>query len=195
MNQFKFLTIDSFEYQLKTYELVSTSIQNDIAHLESSKAINKLTSDEANLLKLYQQNWDILIESTFLQLYAKLEEALYHECARQLIKKKASISRFETPLSEQGYSLSNEHWKVLINISKIRNCLLHGNGRIDSDQYGLDTKETMNRINLDANTALIEIIDLSTHRENTSKIKIKAPFLQYCVEKIKDFIEDQKTLI
>lgn len=195
MNQFKFLTIDNFEYQLKTYELVSTSIQNDIAHIESNKAINKLTSDEANLLKLYQQNWDILIESTFLQLYAKLEEALYHECAHQLIKKKASISRFETPLSEQGYSLSNEHWKVLINISKIRNCLLHGNGRIDSDQYGLDTKETMNRINFDANTALIEIIDLSTHRENTSKIKIKAPFLKYCVEKIKDFIEDQKTLI
>lgn len=46
MNQFKFLTIFNFEYQLKIYDLVAQSIQKDISHLESKKNINKLNIDE-----------------------------------------------------------------------------------------------------------------------------------------------------
>ncbi|VEB32286.1 Uncharacterised protein [Legionella sainthelensi] len=59
--------------------------------------------DEIRNLVFYKQSLDILIESTFLQIYAELEEALCLECEKQLIKKKASISRFETALTEQGY--------------------------------------------------------------------------------------------
>lgn len=133
-----------------------------------------------------------MIESTFLQIYAELEETLYHECEKQLIKKNASISRFETALNEQGYSIDSEPWKGLLNISKIRNCLLHANGRIDIDKYGVDTKETINAINSDANTLLIEILNLKGHREGTAKIKIKEYFLHYCFIKIQNFIYSQK---
>lgn len=192
MNQFKFLSKTIFESHLKIYELVGIEIQNDISHLESKKSIKALTAKEMNLLKLYLHNSNILIASTFLQIYGSLEEVLYHECTHQLIKKKASLSRFEGPLEKQGYSLNNEQWRALLNISKIRNCLLHGNGRLDSDQYGIDTKETINEINSDANAQLIEIAELCRPVKDTLKIKLNAPFLQYCVEKIKQFIDVQK---
>lgn len=192
MDQFKFLTIFNFEYQLKIYNLVSESIKKDISHLESKNNINKLDMDEIRNLAFYKQSLDILIESTFLQIYAELEESLYHECEKQLIKKNASISRFETALNEQGYCIDSEHWKTLLNISKIRNCLLHANGRIDIDRYGIDTKETIKTLNGDANTILIEIVNLKDHKEDTAKIKIKESFLEYCVIKIQGFINPQK---
>lgn len=184
MNQFKFLTIFNFEYQLKIYDLVAQSIKKDISHLESK--------DETHNLSFYKQSLDILIESTFLQMYSQLEETLYHECEKLLIKKNASISRFETALSKQGYSIDSEPWKALLNISKIRNCLLHANGRIDIDRYGVDTKETINNLNSNANTLLIEILNLKGHKEGTAKIKIKECFLHYCFTKIQNFIYSQK---
>lgn len=192
MNQFKFLKIYNFEYQLKIYDLVTQSIQKDISHLESKKNITQLNIDETRNLAFYKQSLDILIESIFLQIYAELEEALYHECEKQLIKKNASISRFETALNEQGYSIDSELWKTLLNISKIRNCLLHANGRLDIDRYGVDTKETITAINSDANTLLIEVVNLKGHREGTAKIKLKEYFLQYCFIKIQNFIYSQK---
>ena len=192
MNQFKFLKIFSFEYQLKIYDLVAQSIQKDISHLESKKNINIINMDETRNLEFYKQSLDILIESTFLQIYAELEETLYHECKKQLIKKNASISRFETALNEQGYCIDSEPWKALLNISKIRNCLLHANGRIDIDRYGADTKDTINVLNSDADTLLIEILNLKGHREGTAKIKIKEYFLRYCFIKIQNFIYSQK---
>ncbi|KTD53616.1 hypothetical protein Lsan_4026 [Legionella santicrucis] len=192
MDQFKSLTTFNFEYLLKIYDLVTQSIHKDISHLESKKNINKLSMNEIRNLAFYKQSLDILIESTFLQIYAELEEALYHGCEKQLIKKNASISRFETALNEQGYLINSEHWKTLLNISKIRNCLLHANGRIDIDKYGIDTKETIKTLNSDANIILIEILNLKGNSEGTSKIKIKEEFLNYCVIKIKNFIYPQK---
>lgn len=192
MSQFKFLKTIHFEYQLKLYELVAASIQKERAALESKKNINELTIDEMHALEFYKQSLQTLVESTFLQIYAKLEEALYYECAPLLIKKNASISRFEPILSEQGCTIDSKHWKMLVNISKIRNCLLHGNGRLDPDRYGVDTKETIHSLNLDANIPVIEIIHLKDHKEEISKMKLNEAFLHYCFTKIEDFIQSQK---
>ncbi|QLZ68140.1 hypothetical protein FOLKNPGA_00918 [Legionella sp. PC1000] len=192
MKQFKFLKTIHFEYQLQLYELISASIQKELAHLEAKKNINELTIEEMHALEFYKQSVQTLVESTFLQIYAKLEEALYYECDPLLIKKKASISRFEPVLSELGYLVDNTHWNMLVNISKIRNCLLHGNGKLDSDRYGVDTKETINALNLNANTLLIEVIPLKDHKEGISKIKLNEPFLRYCFIEIKNFIHSQK---
>ncbi|WP_298622329.1 hypothetical protein [uncultured Legionella sp.] len=188
MNQFKFLTQDCFVYQLKILELTAGLVQSDMTYLESKET---LTLDEKKQLKWCEESWNLLIDTTFLQIYAKLEELLYHECEHQLIKKKASISRFETPLLELGYRLNNEHWVALINMSKIRNCLLHGNGRLDLDQYGQDTKETIHTINSDACTDLIEIIKFNPHHSDSYKIRLNYQFILYCLEKIKNFIDAQ----
>ncbi|KTD72597.1 hypothetical protein [Legionella tucsonensis] len=192
MNQFKFLKTIHFEYQLKLYELLTTFIEKEIAHFESKKNINELTIDEMHTLEFYNLSLETLVESTFLQIYAKLEEALYYECETLLIKKNASILRFEPALNQQGYTIDSKHWKMLVNISKIRNCLIHGNGRLDSDQYGVDTKETIHYLNSDANIPLIEIIHLRDHKEGISKIKLNKPFLHYCFIEIKSFIHSQK---
>ena len=143
--------------------------------------------------KLPKPSLDLLIESTFLQIYAMLEASLYAECGELSIKKKASLARFEHALKEQGFNVDNEHWHTLLSISKIRNCLLHGNGRLDHDQYGQDTTETINLLNSDANSSLIEISS-AAHPQGSSKINIQFSFLPYCCDIIKKFITIQKSL-
>lgn len=158
MHEFKFLNITNFEPLLKIYGELASNLDSFI-----------------------------LIETIFLQIYAKLEEALYLESEQHPIKKNASITRFELALIEQGYDINNEHWRALVSFSKIRNCLLHGNGRIDADRYGMDTAETINLLNAEANATLIQIIPVNSH----SKIKLDSELLNYCLLKIKGFIECQ----
>lgn len=191
MTPFKFLKIANFEYQLKLFDLITTSVKRDIFQLESKQNRDTFTSDEMQSLALYKQSLSILTESTFFQLYAQLEESLYQECEKQCIKKNASISRFESALNEQGYNTNSEQWTMLIHLAKIRNCLLHGNGRLDSDRYGEDTRNTINYINLDANETHIEIVNLTGHREETAKIKLLESFPRYCFIKIQEFIDSQ----
>ena len=100
-------------------------------------------------------------------------------------KKNASIIRFEPALKEQGFNLNNEAWDKLVEIAKIRNCLIHGNGRIDQDKYGEDTKATITSLNRNAKTQLVEFIDSKTLIEGS--FKIKAEFLVYFVNQIKIF--------
>jgi hypothetical protein len=173
MPSFKFLTLVNFEYQLKLFDSNATSVKKDNA---------TLTGDQ--MLRL-----SILTESTFLQMYAQLEAFLYQECEKQCIKKNASISRFESTLNEQGYNTNNEQWNMLIHLSKIRNCLLHGNGRLDTDRYGEDTRNTINCIN--SNETHIGILNLTGPREGTAKIKLLESFPGYCFVKIKEFIKSQ----
>ncbi|QMT59422.1 MULTISPECIES: hypothetical protein [unclassified Legionella] len=189
MNQFKFLKI--INYQLNTYELIAASIQNDIRHLQSKLISQQLSKDEANALELSQECLNLLIESTFLQMYSQLEAGLYLECRAYSIKKKASISRFEMALRELGYDVGGVYWSALLDISKIRNCLLHGNGRLDSDRYGIDTQETLHLLNSATHTSLLELIN---HQEGASKIKINETFLHYCFTQIKNFIKSQNRI-
>lgn len=163
---FKFLKLNHFNSLLKMYEQVNT------VYLDNNS-----------------ESTAILIESTFLQLYSQLEEALYFECEQHFIKKNASIIRFETALQEQGYNTNNEFWDRLLELAKIRNCLIHGNGRIDNDKYGEDTRNTINSLNADAKNQLVEIIE---NAQNTSsKIKIKPELLTYFVNTIKEFCSFQ----
>jgi hypothetical protein len=182
MNQFKFLKITNFEPHLKLYALVAVIIQKENSELEL---------DQSNQQELSKHRLGLLVESTFLQIYAELEASLYYECKEQLIKKKASLSRFESALKEQGFTIDNEYWHTLLSISKIRNCLLHGNGRLDSDQYGQDTKDTINQLNSDASTSLIVLINnLNPHKES-SEMKIQPSFLSYCYVTINHFLNAQ----
>ncbi len=155
--KFKFLNPHDFELLIQTYEQITSSIQ---------------------------ANKQILIDSFFLQMYSQLEEALYFECERQIVKKNASILRFEEALKKQGYQLNNELWLKLLEVAKIRNCLLHGNGRLDNDKYGEDTRTSISNLNLDANEELIELVQL---KEECFKIKINRTLLVYFFNKIKEF--------
>lgn len=159
MPSFNYLTPINFEDQLKLFNVIKASIK--------------------------PEHVSILIESTFLQMYAQLEGSLYQECEKHVIKKNASIARFENALNELGYVTNTQHWEYLIHLSKIRNCLLHGNGRLDNDKYGEDTRNTIHCINLDANEILIEIVHLPGQ---LTKIKLLENFPNYCFTKIYNFI-------
>jgi hypothetical protein len=140
---------------------------------------------DATLFKLSSKS---LVETTFLQIYATLEESLYDQCKQYVIKKNASIIRFASALTDQGYNLENEYWSELVNLSKIRNCLLHGNGRLDNDKYGIDTRTIITRLNSAAKKTLIEIMDL----QETSKLQLNLSVLDYFATTIKLFISTQK---
>jgi len=163
---FKFLKLNHFNSLLKMYEQVNA------VYLDNNS-----------------ENTGILIESTFLQLCSQLEEALYYECEQHFIKKNASIIRFEAALQEQGYNTNNKFWDRVLKLAKIRNCLIHGNGRIDNDKYGEDTVNTINSLNADAKTQLVEIIE-NAHNAS-SKIKIKPELLTYFVNTIQEFCSFQ----
>ncbi len=116
------------------YEQVKSSISKSITELNEQTT---LSIDNKCKRSFYEQSLDILIESTFLQLYAELEETLYHECLKNEIQNGSSIKRFEIALNNQNYDVSKKNilWINLILFSKVRNCLLHANGRLDIDKY------------------------------------------------------------
>lgn len=191
MDIFKGFTIFSFEYILRIYYLITDSINKDISLCQKRKESEILTSDEIQNFNFYQQSLYILTESTFLQMYAQLEETLYHESEKKLIGEKSSILRFEKALKNRGYDINCDFWKALINISKIRNCLLHSNGRLDIDRQREDTIKNIKLINNDAKSEVLQIIDFKHHKPGTSKIIIQEGFLEYCFIIIKNFINSQ----
>lgn len=182
MNQTNSLKLTSLDSVLNLYELNAEIIQKELCSLESKTT---RIPEDIKRLAFYEQALEMLVESTFLQLYSRLEQVLYEACERKFIKKNASIGRFETALIEQGYNLDNEPWKALVNSSKIRNCLLHGNGRLDKDRYGVDTRQIIDALNSD--TLLIETIPLESLGDGSAKIKIKEQFLYYCVSNAQQF--------
>ncbi len=103
---------------------------------------NDLNADDFEDFSLYHQSTNILIQSSFLQLYA--EETLYHESCKENINKHLSnITRFKEALAKMDYDTSGYYWKMLENISKIRNCLLHSNGRLDIGRNRSETESAI----------------------------------------------------
>lgn len=172
------LSINSFLPHLKLYGLIASTLRNE-----------SLTTPPNELSQLHL---NLLIESTFLQMYATLEEALILECNNALVPKKASISRFEKALAERGYLTDSKPWLLLIEVSKIRNCILHGNGLVTADQYGELTKAAILGLNTHAQTSLIEVkTQLFT---SFSKVTLNESFLTFYFDLIRNFINAQKVL-
>jgi hypothetical protein len=74
--------------------------------------------------------------NTFLMMYSQLEEFLYHVWKtfgrEQNVGNSGSLERFKPIISEVlGIDLSKDcEWGSLCDYEKVRNCLLHANGRI-----------------------------------------------------------------
>ena len=78
---------------------------------------------------------EMLRRTTFLLMYSHVEEWLFHvwkTYARnvKLDCNEGSIARFKPVLKTLGVDLSNDNWGLLRDAEKVRNCLLHANGRI-----------------------------------------------------------------
>jgi len=124
------------EYVLEHLKIKEDAFAKKIEnHKEKDKKLVELKI-ERNLYS--ETNKNHLTANTFLMLYSHLEEWLYLIWRKfgkdiELKDKRGSISKYK-PFFKAVYKmdLSNDRdWRLLKDAEKIRNCLLHANGRID----------------------------------------------------------------
>ncbi len=81
----------------------------------------------------YFQFDGLLHINTFLMLHSYLEEWLFHLCKAVQPppdRNKSGIERFKPSFQALGADLSAGNWLFLKDAEKVRNCLLHANGRV-----------------------------------------------------------------
>lgn len=113
---------------------------------ELSKLLVTFSGDrreKANLIeehKAFAKNFPKQLSSnSFLLLYSHLEEFVYHIWKMYFPKieidsrKKGSISRYKTIFKRlfNNELPFEDNWVFITDVEKIRNCILHANGRID----------------------------------------------------------------
>lgn len=104
-------------------------------HKEKDKKLVDLKIERNLYTVTYKNN---LMVNTFLMLYSHLEEWLYLIWRKfgkdiELNDKRGSISKYK-PFFKAVFKMDlskDRDWRLLNDAEKIRNCLLHANGRID----------------------------------------------------------------
>ena len=109
-------------------------INEEIRSCKDEKVKNILIVERGNFAKTFL---DTLQSNTFLMMYSYLEEFLY--CLRGIysseteLEDKGSIKRFK-PIFVNCLEMDLEKdpdWQFICDCEKIRDCLLHANGRVD----------------------------------------------------------------
>ncbi|KTD45507.1 hypothetical protein Lrub_2304 [Legionella rubrilucens] len=72
---------------------------------------------------------EYLTDNVFLMMYSHVEEWLFIH-ADSDTDTGGSLERFERSLVMKGLNTSSSEWQSLLRAEKIRNCLLHANGRL-----------------------------------------------------------------
>jgi len=125
-----------YEYVLEHLKIKEDEFAKKIEnHKEKDKKLVELKIERNLYSETYKNH---LTANTFLMLYSHLEEWLYLIWRKfgkdiELKDKRGSISKYK-PFFKAVYKmdLSNDRdWRLLKDAEKIRNCLLHANGRID----------------------------------------------------------------
>ncbi|MAY15024.1 MAG: hypothetical protein CMI06_06770 [Oceanospirillaceae bacterium] len=120
--------------------LIGNEVVNFKNRLEKEVDPNSETSQSYRYAKiLYIETIEPnLCTATYLMMFSHLEEWLFNIKKSTKVKvdldiKKGSISRFKPVLKDGlGIDISScSSWNWIVNTEKIRNCLLHANGRID----------------------------------------------------------------
>ena len=138
-------SMHNLNYLIGFHNYVRDLFKGQFQDLEKSDIKGKEKNLNKNILQDYDRN---LHTNTFLMMFSFLEEWLYVDWKAyapnvELENKKGSIGRFRNIVKQLGVDLSSNYWQVLIEAEKIRNCLLHANGRISLLK---DSKEVKNII-------------------------------------------------
>ena len=101
----------------------------------------------------YINTFDGLLNiNTFLMMYSHLEEFLYHVWKsfgkeQDVNKNSGSLKRFK-PIIENVMKLhlnQDHEWELLCDYEKIRNCILHANGRVSISKDKNELERIINR--------------------------------------------------
>jgi hypothetical protein len=125
-------SMHNLNYLIGFHNYVRDLFKGQFQDLEKSDIKNKEKNLNRNILQDYDRN---LHTNTFLMMYSYLEEWLYVDWKAyapnvERDKENGSIGRFKNIVKKLGVDLSSSCWQVLMEAEKIRNCLLHANGRI-----------------------------------------------------------------
>ena len=125
-------SMHNLNYLIEFHNHLRDLFRGQFHDLEKSDIKEKDKNFNKSILQDYDRNLHI---NTFLMMYSYLEEWLYVDWKAYapnvvLQNKKGSIGRFSNIVKQLGVDLSSSYWQVLMDAEKIRNCLLHANGRI-----------------------------------------------------------------
>lgn len=150
------------------------NVQRQLIKNQISAINNKLKScnyplERKELLyekEVYINTFDNLLSiNTFLMMYSHLEEFLYHAWKifgkEQAVGSSGSLQRFKEIIKNVpniDFSRDRE-WELLCHYEKIRDCLLHANGRvsISKDKHDLERIINKSRGNLSKKNDRIEL--------------------------------------
>lgn len=110
-------------------------------------------------LKHIKHSFKVLNISTFLQLYISFEEIVIQECEDEGVEiEEFCLDKCKKKLTALHYNVSGENWENITYIAKIRNCMVHTNGRLDlSSKKNLT--DVVDNINKKANDSLIDTVN------------------------------------
>jgi len=116
-------------------------IENKIAKTPDRNTRNTLIADKQIYIGTFyeMQRWN-----TFLMMYSYLEEFFYHLWKLNYMGElpyESGIKRFK-PVLERVLKMDlgrDSDWQVVCSYQKLRDCLLHANGRIDLLRKGSDS--------------------------------------------------------
>ncbi len=124
------------EYILQRLKIKEDEFSKKIEnHKEKDKKLVDLKIERNLYSEIYKNH---LMVNTFLMLYSHLEEWLYLLWRKfgkdiELKDRRGSISKYK-PFFQAVFKMDlskDSDWRLLKDAEKIRNCLLHANGRID----------------------------------------------------------------
>jgi len=148
-------------------------------HLQSTHADISEHKFAANTLINYEQR---LRELTFLSIYAYLKEYLYllwrHRANGQGRARGYSIKRYCSVIKKLCRGVVPDSWQYLLDMTEIRHCLIHANGRISF----------MNNVN-DFNT-LLDKYPGKTSVIHGDRLQLEIELLSDFVEQIRAFRND-----
>lgn len=137
---------------------------------------------------VYTDTFDkMLCTNTFLMMYSHLEEFLYHVWKsfdrKQVVSISGSLKRFKEIIENViGLDLSKDReWEFICDCEKVRDCLLHANGRVSISK---DKNDLERIINKSCNQLNIKLDRIELSGKYLNKISNTIENLIECIETV-----------
>ena len=124
----KFAAMNNLNFVVRFHNVMRGMIRRALSELELENGTKTKQVGQSQ----YHRFDEAIQINAFLMLYSHVEEWLYLISKKTPTKPKGlSLGRFKPPLKALGVDLSCKAWELMMDSEKLRNCILHANGRVD----------------------------------------------------------------